>query len=91
MRELCWCVNFFGACTFVVRELFWCVNSFGASTLLVHQLFWCVNFSGASSFLCGNIFSGAFTGAGVQGGAIGALIIGFQRAVFSNEAGIGSA
>ena len=39
----------------------------------------------------GNIFSGAFTGAGVQGGAIGALIIGFQRAVFSNEAGIGSA
>ncbi len=39
----------------------------------------------------GNIFAGAFTGEGVQGGAIGALIIGFQRAVFSNEAGIGSA
>ncbi|MFK7762664.1 MAG: alanine/glycine:cation symporter family protein [Roseobacter sp.] len=39
----------------------------------------------------GNIFTGAFTGAGVQGGVIGALIIGFQRAVFSNEAGIGSA
>ncbi len=39
----------------------------------------------------GNIFAGAFTGAGVQGGAIGALIIGFQRAVFSNESGIGSA
>ncbi len=38
-----------------------------------------------------NIFAGAFTGAGVAGGAIGALIIGFQRAVFSNEAGIGSA
>lgn len=38
-----------------------------------------------------NIFSGAFTGEGVAGGAIGALIIGFQRAVFSNEAGIGSA
>jgi AGCS family alanine or glycine:cation symporter len=38
-----------------------------------------------------NIFAGAFTGEGVQGGAIGALIIGFQRAVFSNEAGIGSA
>ena len=38
-----------------------------------------------------NIFSGAFTGDGVKGGAIGALIIGFQRAVFSNEAGIGSA
>ncbi len=38
-----------------------------------------------------NIFSGAMTGEGVKGGAIGALIIGFQRAVFSNEAGIGSA
>lgn len=39
----------------------------------------------------GNIFAGAFTGEGVAGGALGALIIGFQRAVFSNEAGIGSA
>ena len=39
----------------------------------------------------GNIFSGAFTGDGVAGGALGAMIIGFQRAVFSNEAGIGSA
>jgi len=39
----------------------------------------------------GNIFSGAMTGEGVAGGALGALIIGFQRAVFSNEAGIGSA
>ena len=39
----------------------------------------------------GSIFAGAFTGAGVAGGAIGALIIGFQRAAFSNEAGLGSA
>jgi alanine or glycine:cation symporter, AGCS family len=39
----------------------------------------------------GAIFSGAFTGEGVAGGAIGALIIGFQRAAFSNEAGLGSA
>ena len=39
----------------------------------------------------GNVFAGAFTGEGVAGGALGALIIGFQRAVFSNEAGIGSA
>ena len=39
----------------------------------------------------GEIFSGAFTGAGVVGGAIGALIVGFQRAAFSNEAGLGSA
>lgn len=38
-----------------------------------------------------NIFVGAFTAEGVAGGVLGALIIGFQRAVFSNEAGIGSA
>ena len=38
-----------------------------------------------------NVFTGAFTGEGVAGGALGAMIIGFQRAVFSNEAGIGSA
>ena len=39
----------------------------------------------------GNIFTGAFSPEGVAGGALGAMIIGFQRAVFSNEAGIGSA
>jgi AGCS family alanine or glycine:cation symporter len=39
----------------------------------------------------GAIFTGAFTGEGVAGGAIGALIVGFSRAAFSNEAGIGSA
>lgn len=37
------------------------------------------------------IFSGAFTGAGIAGGALGVLIQGFRRAAFSNEAGIGSA
>ena len=37
------------------------------------------------------IFTGAFTGEGVTGGALGVMVIGFQRAVFSNEAGIGSA
>ncbi|PRX47531.1 AGCS family alanine or glycine:cation symporter [Prauserella shujinwangii] len=37
------------------------------------------------------IFEGAFTPEGVTGGAIGALIVGFQRAAFSNEAGLGSA
>lgn len=37
------------------------------------------------------IFEGAFTGLGVAGGMIGALIQGFRRAAFSNEAGIGSA
>lgn len=37
------------------------------------------------------IVSGAFSAEGIGGGAIGVMIIGFQRAVFSNEAGIGSA
>lgn len=37
------------------------------------------------------IFEGAFTGAGVAGGFIGALIQGLKRATFSNEAGVGSA
>ncbi|MQA11081.1 MAG: amino acid carrier protein [Pseudonocardiaceae bacterium] len=39
----------------------------------------------------GTIFEGAFSPEGVAGGAIGALIVGFQRAAFSNEAGLGSA
>ena len=47
--------------------------------------------AGAIPAAIGNIISGAFTGEGVAGGALGAMIIGFQRAVFSNEAGIGSA
>ena len=38
-----------------------------------------------------NIFTGAFSPEGAAGGALGAMIIGFQRAVSSNEAGIGSA
>ncbi len=37
------------------------------------------------------VFEEAFTGQAASGGAIGAIIIGFQRALFSNEAGIGSA
>ena len=37
------------------------------------------------------IFTGAFAPEAVAGGAIGALIQGFKRAAFSNEAGIGSA
>lgn len=38
----------------------------------------------------GAIFTGAFTGEGAVGGIIGALIVGFRRAAFSNEAGLGS-
>lgn len=37
------------------------------------------------------IFKGAFTPSGIQGGIVGVMIIGFRRAAFSNEAGIGSA
>ncbi len=38
-----------------------------------------------------SIWTGAFSPEGVTGGMLGALIIGFRRAVFSNEAGLGSA
>lgn len=37
------------------------------------------------------IFSGAFNPEAIYGGFIGVLILGFKRAAFSNEAGIGSA
>ncbi len=37
------------------------------------------------------IFNGAFNASALKGGFIGVLIIGFQRASFSNEAGVGSA
>ena len=49
-----------------------------------------VNFTAIPGAI-GQIFAGAFTGAGITGGVIGVLLVGFQRAAFSNEAGIGSA
>lgn len=39
----------------------------------------------------GLIFNGAFDAPALKGGFIGVLIMGFRRAAFSNEAGIGSA
>ncbi len=39
----------------------------------------------------GLIFNGAFNADAALGGVIGVLIVGFQRAAFSNEAGVGSA
>lgn len=38
----------------------------------------------------GKIIEGAFNPEGVAGGVLGALIVGFKRAAFSNEAGLGS-
>lgn len=37
------------------------------------------------------IFDGAFNPSALKGGIIGVLVVGFQRAAFSNEAGVGSA
>jgi AGCS family alanine or glycine:cation symporter len=37
------------------------------------------------------IFDGAFSPSALKGGIIGVLVVGFQRAAFSNEAGVGSA
>ena len=55
----------------------------GLVVLVIHvdQLPWAI----------GQIFSGAFSTEGVTGGMLGALIQGFKRAAFSNEAGVGSA
>ena len=39
----------------------------------------------------GEIFAGAFSPESIGGGLVGVLIIGFRRAAFSNEAGVGSA
>ena len=46
---------------------------------------------GSIGWAFSQIIGGAFSPEGVAGGAIGALIQGFRRAAFSNEAGIGSA
>lgn len=45
----------------------------------------------ALPFAVNAIVTGAFSPEGVAGGMIGVIVIGVQRAVFSNEAGIGSA
>ncbi|MFK8047643.1 MAG: alanine/glycine:cation symporter family protein [Halioglobus sp.] len=45
----------------------------------------------AIPFAINAIIQGALSPQGMGGGAVGVMIIGFQRAVFSNEAGIGSA
>lgn len=39
----------------------------------------------------GEIFRGAFSSEALYGGVIGVLVLGFKRAAFSNEAGVGSA
>lgn len=45
----------------------------------------------ALPFAFNAIIDGAFSPEAATGGALGVMIVGFQRAVFSNEAGIGSA
>ncbi len=47
--------------------------------------------AGAIPAAIGEIFTGAFGTTSIAGGFIGVLVQGFQRAAFSNEAGIGSA
>jgi AGCS family alanine or glycine:cation symporter len=47
--------------------------------------------AGAIGSAFGAIFSGAFNPDAAFGGIIGVLVVGIQRAVFSNEAGLGSA
>ena len=46
---------------------------------------------GQIGYAFGEIISGAFDAPAMRGGFIGVLIMGFRRAAFSNEAGVGSA
>ena len=62
----------------------------GVFYVVVSLLILLINFD-QIGWAFGQIFVGAFTGLGVVGGFTGALIQGFRRAAFSNEAGIGSA
>ncbi len=57
----------------------------GAALLILGMNF------GAIPEAFGLIFDGAFSPGATFGGFIGVLIVGFQRAAFSNEAGVGSA
>lgn len=47
--------------------------------------------AGLIPWALGEILRGAFTDTGIVGGIVGAIVQGFRRAAFSNEAGIGSA
>ena len=67
--------------TFVWLALIYIIGALGVIALNLPQL--------PGAFM--TILDGAFTAQGVQGGVIGALIQGFRRAAFSNEAGLGSA
>ncbi len=49
-----------------------------------------INFSFVPSAF-GQIWDGAFNASSALGGIVGVMIVGFQRAAFSNEAGVGSA
>ncbi len=49
-----------------------------------------VNFENIGSAFSA-IYNGAFNPSALQGGVIGVLIVGFQRAAFSSESGVGSA
>ncbi len=62
-----------------------------AAVYLVGCLFMLVFNAEAIPFAIRAIVGGAFAPEGIAGGALGVMILGFQRAVFSNEAGIGSA
>ncbi|MGH1469008.1 MAG: alanine/glycine:cation symporter family protein [Bdellovibrionales bacterium] len=58
--------------------------------LLVSMYILLVHFTEVPAAIA-SIFTGAFTPEAGYGGFIGVLVVGFQRAAFSNEAGVGSA
>ncbi len=60
-------------------------------TYIIACLFVILSNAGNVPGAVADIFQGAFTPQAGLGGLVGVLIVGFQRAAFSNEAGLGSA
>lgn len=58
---------------------------------LIFSLFIIISHAGQFGDAMGAIFFGAFQADALKGGFVGVMMVGFQRAAFSNEAGIGSA
>ena len=64
---------------------------FMAVFYIIGALIVLIDHSANIHYAISQIITGAFSPVGVAGGAVGVMVIGIQRALFSNEAGIGSA
>lgn len=77
-------ITWIARATSILVPLMAIVYTLGCLTVILTNL-------GSLPAAVGEIFVGAFRPEGVAGGAVGALIVGFQRATYSNSAGVGDA